>query len=201
MIRRALFAAWLAGALPGHAATIAVLVKDASGAPLEDAIAWAVPKAPVASRPKAAAVEQIGKTFVPLVTVVQAGAPITFPNRDDTRHHVYSFSPAKVFEIKLYAGTPSAPIVFDKPGDVVLGCNIHDNMIGYIYVVDSPFFGKAAADGAVRLEGLPPGDYTLRAWHYAQAAAAAPQALTVHGDEAIDATFTFTTRPKVPRGR
>ena len=199
MIRRVVFVACTAAACASQAATIAVLVKDAAGGPIEDAIVWALPKVATASRPKPAAVEQVNKTFVPLVTVVQAGAAVSFPNRDDTRHHVYSFSPAKVFETKLYAGTPSAPVVFDKPGEVVLGCNIHDNMIAYVYVVDTPWFGKATADGHVRLEGLPAGDYELRAWHYAQAAAAPVQALTLRADETTEAAFTFTLRPRVPR--
>jgi hypothetical protein len=78
---------------------------------------------------------------------------------------VYSFSPAKKFDLPLYTGTPAAPVVFDKAGVVTLGCNIHDWMIGFIYVADTPYFGKTAANGIVRTRSLPPGEYIVRVWH------------------------------------
>ncbi len=81
------------------------------------------------------------------------------------RHHVYSFSPAKRFELPLYAGVPAEPVVFDKPGVVVLGCNIHDWMVGYVYVSESPYFAKTGKDGKALLTELPPRAYTLRVWH------------------------------------
>ena len=190
-----LLAAWSA-----PAATLAVTVSDARGAPLADAVAWAVPRAPLPARARpGAAVEQIDKVFVPLVTVVQAGTLVQFPNRDEIRHHVYSFSPAKVFELKLYAGTPVAPVLFDKPGDVVLGCNIHDHMIAYIYVVDSPFFGKAASNGQVRLDGLPAGEYDVHVWHYGQAARPYAQPVRRRADEAGAARFAVAVKPPPPR--
>jgi plastocyanin len=183
-----------------HAASLAVTVKDRDGAPLEDAVAWAVAKPGATPRARAgAAVQQIDKTFVPLVSVVQAGTLVRFPNRDDIRHHVYSFSPAKVFEIKLYAGTPAEPVLFDKPGEVVLGCNIHDHMIAYIYVVDTPHFAKSGRDGVARMEGLAPGDYDVHVWHYAQAARVDSQALRLRGEEAAAAAFAVTPKPMPPR--
>jgi plastocyanin len=195
-----LLALLLPGTLPAPAASLGVAVKDTTGSPLEDAVAWVVPKGAAAQRTRApSAVEQINKTFVPMVTVIQAGTLVAFPNRDEIRHHVYSFSPAKVFEIKLYAGTPVAPILFDKPGEVVLGCNIHDHMIAYIYVVDTPHFGKAGRDGRVRIEALPAGDYDVHAWHYSQAGAAEPQALKLRGEDASEAEFTLAIRPRAPR--
>jgi hypothetical protein len=78
---------------------------------------------------------------------------------------VYSFSPAKRFELPLYAGVPAEPIVFDKPGVVVLGCNIHDWMVGYVYVSESPYFPKTGSDGRALLADLPPRAYTLRVRH------------------------------------
>jgi hypothetical protein len=78
---------------------------------------------------------------------------------------VYSFSGAKVFQLPLYAGRTQPPVTFDKPGLVTLGCNIHDNMLGFIYVTDSPWYGRTADDGTLLLRELPPGSYTLRAWH------------------------------------
>ncbi|MEO7742343.1 MAG: methylamine utilization protein [Usitatibacter sp.] len=180
------------------AGTLAVEVKDGKGAGLEDTAVWAVPKFTVPPRARReAAVEQLNRRFVPLVTVVQVGALVQFPNRDEVRHHVYSFSPAKSFELKLYAGTPAAPVLFDKAGEVVLGCNIHDQMIAYVYVVDTPWFGKTGKDGRLRLEGLPAGEYELHARHPAQAAAAESQLLRMKADEAATATVSITTRPQL----
>lgn len=106
---------------------------------------------------------QRNKTFSPGVLVVQTGTQVSFPNFDTVRHHVYSFSKPKTFEIKLYAGTPAAPVVFDKAGTATLGCNIHDRMIGYVHVVDTPYFGLTGENGTVMLD-LPPGEHTVRVW-------------------------------------
>ncbi len=95
----------------------------------------------------------------PVDDAVSALIPIRGP-----RHHVYSFSPAKNFEIKLYVGTPAEPVIFDKPGVVVLGCNIHDHMVAWINVVDTPWFAKTA-QGSAQIAAVPPGDYELQVWH------------------------------------
>ncbi len=186
-----------------HGASIEVTVVDASGAPVADAVAFALPKSggPLALRKRDTQIEQVDKTFLPLVTVVQTGSAISFPNRDVTRHHVYSFSPPKPFELKLYVGTPAAPVVFDKPGEVVLGCNIHDQMVAYILVVDTPHFARTGKDGKARIEGLAPGDFELRLWHYAQALpAAGPRAVKVTREaDAIAAAWKLTMRPQPPR--
>ena len=144
-------------------------------------------------------VEQRNKTFIPLVSVVQTGTLVNFPNRDDIRHHIYSFSAAKRFEIKLYAGTPADPILFDKPGEVVLGCNIHDHMIAYIYVVDSPWFAKTDNDGVAKIDGLPAGDFDIGAWYYAQDARPTPVGVKLRVDETGAAVFTVGRRPMPPR--
>ena len=105
---------------------------------------------------------------------------MSFPNRDVVRHHVYSFSPAKRFEIKLYVGTPAQPVVFDQPGIAVLGCNIHDQMAAWVVIVDTPWYGRTDEQG--RWSGaVPAGRYRLRAWHPALAVGATPsdQALVV----------------------
>lgn len=91
--------------------------------------------------------DQLHNAFVPYVLAVARGQAVSFPNSDNTRHHVYSFSKPKVFELQLYQGVPEAPIVFDRPGIVVLGCNIHDQMIGYIYVSDGQAFATTDAHG------------------------------------------------------
>ncbi|BBN82902.1 methylamine utilization protein [Pseudoalteromonas sp. A25] len=109
-----------------------------------------------------AIMDQVQKQFEPkLLTIVQ-GQQVSFPNSDDIRHHVYSFSPAKPFELKLYAGTPKAPIVFEQPGVVVLGCNIHDSMVGYIYVANSPAHFVSDKRGKVT---LPDSTRSYFVWH------------------------------------
>jgi plastocyanin len=190
----------LAAAPAGHAATLDVTVRDAAGAPVEDAVAWVIPKVgPSPVRKRDAAIAQRDKAFVPMVTVVQTGTAVQFPNQDPIRHHVYSFSPAKVFELKLYAGTPAAPVLFDKPGEVVLGCNIHDHMIAYVYVVDTPWFGKTARDGQIKMDAVPAGEYELHVAHYRQAAPMAPAAIRLRGDETLAAPVALALKPPAPR--
>ena len=149
-------------------AEIRARVADDQGRPIADAVVVAVPadgSLRVATRPRANVVDQVDKEFVPKVQAILVGTSITFPNNDNVRHHVYSFSPAKRFELPLYAGVPAEPVLFDKPGVVVLGCNIHDWMIGYVYVSESPYFAKTGKDGKATLTDLPPRSYTVRVWH------------------------------------
>jgi hypothetical protein len=103
--------------------------------------------------------------FVPDVLVVRTGTAVEFPNSDKVRHQVYSFSGAKSFKLPLYAGRAHPPVLFDKPGVVTLGCNIHDGMIGYIYVTDSPWQAMTDAQGHANLSAVPEGAYVLRIWH------------------------------------
>ena len=160
---------------PANAATLSVQVADAAGKPLQDAAVYAEPlSSPAFARTKETEIEQKSRKFMPLMTIVQTGTEISFPNNDTVRHHVYSFSPAKPFELKLYSGTPGTPILFDKPGTVVIGCNIHDRMVAYIQVVNTPHFGKSDQAGKVRIADLGPGKYRLKAWHYQLSPAAAP---------------------------
>ena len=147
---------------------IAASVNDDKGKPVADAIVVAVPADGVIrppARAREAIVDQINREFEPKVTAVLAGTAVIFPNHDDVRHQVYSFSPAKRFELPLYAGVPSKPVVFDRPGVVVLGCNIHDWMVGYVYVSDSPYFAKTGKDGKALLTDLSPRVYVVRVWH------------------------------------
>lgn len=152
-----------------YAAELNIDVLDSSGNAIENAVVYAEPEIKKSLPPTPAMIEQRGKQFNPLVTVVQTGAEITFPNFDSVRHHVYSFSPAKTFELKLYSGVPANPVRFDKAGTVVLGCNIHDYMVAFIQVVDTPYFTKSNKTGKAVLTNLPSGNYTLKAWHYALA--------------------------------
>ena len=153
--------------IPAYSDEIRVSVQDASGKPLPDAVVLAVSEdgKKQAASPAGETIDQIDKEFVPYVKPVRVGTPISFPNKDNIRHHVYSFSPAKAFELPLYKGTPSKPVLFGKKGVVKLGCNIHDWMIAYVYVTDAPYFGATDADGRAQLDGLAPGTYTVWVWH------------------------------------
>jgi plastocyanin len=159
--------ACLAVLRPAYAAELRAVVYDQDSKPLPNAVVVATPeegRVPAAT-PTVEIVDQIDKEFVPYVKPVRAGSYVKFPNKDNIRHHVYSFSAAKKFELPLYTGTPAQPMLFDKPGIVKIGCNIHDWMIGYIYVTDTPYFGKSTAEGRVDLDGLPAGHYRVRVWH------------------------------------
>lgn len=157
----------LLATLPAAAATVEVLALGSDGKPLPEAVVFLEStEARAAAKPlQGVQIVQVERRFVPRVTVVTAGTAVSFPNRDTVRHHVYSFSAIKPFDLKLYAGTPANPVDFDKPGIAVLGCNIHDHMIAWVVVVDTPHFGVAGASGALRLDKVPPGSYRLRSWH------------------------------------
>lgn len=191
----------LVAAGAAHAATLEVSIVDAAGQPLADAAAYAVPAGgPVEAKGRPTAViEQVDREFVPYVTVVQAGTAVTFPNRDAILHHVYSFSPAKSFEIKLYTGKSPTEIVFDKTGTVTLGCNIHDWMTAYVLVVATPHFARTDARGVARIADLPAGGYELRAWHPQQRAAVAPHAVTLSATALERAAFVVDAAPRKAR--
>lgn len=149
-----------------YAGDATIKISNIDGLPIANAVVYLEVKNPLKSKvDTATTISQKNKTFIPFVSVVQTGTSITFPNKDSVRHHVYSFSPAKKFELKLYSGVPSTPIVFDQPGVVVLGCNIHDSMIAYVYIVDTPYFAKTEADGMAKLINVPDGQYQLKVSH------------------------------------
>lgn len=150
-----------------QAAAVEVRVSDADGRPLPDAVVFLESReAREAVRPLAGVeIAQSERRFTPSVSVVTVGSAVSFPNRDTVRHHVYSFSPTKRFEIKLYVGTPAHPVVFDQPGIAVLGCNIHDQMVAWVVVVDTPWYGRTDAQGRWASAQVPAGDYRLRVWH------------------------------------
>lgn len=152
---------------PAGAGTLQLQVQDKNGKPLPEAIVFLEStEAKAAAKPiKGIEVAQVARQFKPAVTVVTPGTSVLFPNQDTVRHHVYSFSPAKTFELKLYAGVPANPVVFDKVGIAVLGCNIHDNMVAWVLVVDTPYFGHTDAQGKLTLDNVPNGNYKLRTWH------------------------------------
>jgi len=158
-----------AAALASHsapAAPWALQVRSSTGQPVSDAVvAVELNGEPRGAAPQTIAqMAQRQRQFQPFVLVIQTGTAVSFPNFDTVRHHVYSFSPTKTFDIKLYSGTPARPEVFDKPGVATLGCNIHDRMSAHIVVVDTPLFAKSDAAGWVRMD-LPPGQHRLLYWH------------------------------------
>ena len=160
-------ALWFGVCTAAAAADLTIRLTNHDGKPLAEAVVF-VPAGGSAARPpgpKRASVVQHSRVFEPFVTVVEKGTAIDFPNDDTMMHHVYSFSPAKRFEIKLYKGAPASPIVFDTPGVVALGCNLHDWMHAYVVVVDTPYFAKSGATGVARVAGVPAGTYDLMAWY------------------------------------
>lgn len=149
------------------AATVLVQVQDAAGKPLPEAIVFLDSReAQKLAKPIAGAqIAQINKQFAPRVLVVPVGTAVSFPNRDTVRHHVYSFSPTKTFELKLYSGTSASPVVFDRAGIAILGCNIHDNMSAWVLVVETPYYTYANEAGTASLRDVPPGNYQMHVWH------------------------------------
>ncbi|WP_148212499.1 methylamine utilization protein [Hahella chejuensis] len=140
-------------ALPAQ--TLQFLALSANDAPVANAVI-SLPADQTSSPAPAdagspAIMDQVKKQFRPHILAVAAGTSVAFPNSDNVRHHVYSFSPAKMFELKLYSGQPEAPLLFQQPGVVVLGCNIHDSMLGYIYVAETPYFSQTNASGKATL--------------------------------------------------
>ncbi len=180
-----------------YAATLTVLVTDALGKPVPDAVAYAEPeqKMPAPKQFPKVEIEQKGRKFVPMVSIVQTGTSILFPNNDTVRHHIYSFSPAKIFELKLYSGVPEKPVLFDKPGTVVLGCNIHDQMLAYIHVVDTPYFAKSDANGKLNVE-LPTGKYRLKLNHSDLPADDTPEQAINVGSENLSVSVKLNLKPK-----
>jgi plastocyanin len=148
-----------------EAGSLSVTVKDGKSALVSDAVVYAKSSAAAARAGKKAVIDQQGKQFIPYVTALQIGTSVIFPNKDNIRHHVYSLSPAKRFDLPLYAGVPAEPVVFDKEGFVTLGCNIHDWMIAYIAVLATPYFQVTGRDGRAALRDLAPGQYTIAVWH------------------------------------
>ncbi len=193
-----LLTACLAGR--AEAAELIATVKESSGKPVANAVVVVHAlgnKAPLPASAATVVVDQIDKEFVPMVKPVALGTAVHFPNKDNIRHHVYSFSDTKRFELPLYTGTPSKPIVFDKPGVAVLGCNIHDWMRGYLYVADTPYFGKTDADGKLTIASLPPGRYTAKVWHYRmkQKEETTVQTLNVAKAVSVESSWTLQLRP------
>ena len=105
------------------------------------------------------------KRFVPHVLAVPLGSTVNFKNEDEIFHNVFSLSPAAKFDTGLHKGGADTPVKFDTPGVVELLCNIHASMLGYLVVVDTPWYAVADGSGAFQIRNVPPGEYDVSVWH------------------------------------
>lgn len=182
------------------AATLTVALTLPSGLPLAGAVVTVQSRgkrlAPAA--PIHAVMDQVKRMFAPEVMVVPVGSSVSFPNSDSVSHQIYSFSPAKRFQLPLYRGKPYPPVLFDQVGVVILGCNIHDWMIGYIDVTDAPFYGITDAQGGWATQ-VPPGDYEITVWHPRMREQTATLTREISVDAGDRATLTLQlTKPLRP---
>jgi plastocyanin len=181
---------------------LTLTLTDEQRVSVADAVVMLQPAAGVALAPRLAPrdfiVKQIEREFLPRVTLVGLGSKATFPNNDTVQHSVYSFSKAKPFEIPIYSGNSPTTITFDRPGVVTLGCNIHDWMVGYIVVADTPIAELTKADGIASVGELPAGIYTLRIWHPLLKIAEYTQTITI-SEAAQRVAITLALNP--PRTR
>jgi plastocyanin len=152
---------------PGWTGTLSVVVLKKDGKPLAGAIVTAEPEAVrlAPPAPVQAIVDQADLAFVPDVSVIPVGSSLSFPNSDAVSHQVYSFSPPRRFQLPLYRGKPYPPVVFDQPGIVTLGCNIHDNMLAYVVVTNAPLFVRTDDKGQWVAQNAPEGTYRIQLWH------------------------------------
>ncbi|EPR4991962.1 methylamine utilization protein [Vibrio navarrensis] len=150
-----------------HAAEIRVEVQSATGEPLENAVVFLKSERLNNQLKPLSNIEmaQMHRAFVPGVLVITQGTAVDFPNRDTVRHHVYSFSPAKTFELKLYIDKPEQPVIFDQAGVVELGCNIHDNMLAWILVSETPVYAHTNKQGEAIFRDQMPENYEIDVWH------------------------------------
>jgi plastocyanin len=195
-----LFAAGLGLSAPLVAAPLAVRVVDTAGHPVRDAVVTLYPARPAAraARPGGRfVVAQKNLQFHPFLTIVPVGADVSFPNFDPTKHHVYSFSPARKFELKLFARDQSRTVHFDKPGVVALGCNIHDQMSAFIVVTDSAWTARTDAQGMAAFGDAPGTPGRLTVWHpYLRAPGGLVQQGVAAGQRS--ASFSIRLRPPPP---
>jgi plastocyanin len=193
----ALLALCLAGA--AQAADLTIVIRDGNGRPVEDAVVIADAAGRPAPAPGRFVINQRNMQFVPYVLVIPAGSTVEFGNLDPYRHHVYSFSPAKKFELRLFGQGETRPVRFDRPGLVSIGCNIHDAMQAFIQVVDTPFARKSDETGRVTLRGVPSQIRQIRVYH--PLLRAPGNQMTVAVDANRDATVPVTVRLRRPAPR
>ncbi len=181
------------------AAPLTVRVVDQGGHPVRDAVVTLYPTGSAARAPRSSGryvISQQNLQFHPFLTIIPVGADVSFPNLDNTKHHVYSFSPAKRFELKLFAKSQSPTVHFDKPGVVALGCNIHDQMTAFIVVTDSVWTSRTNGQGIATFDA-PNANGRLSVWHpYLHAPGGAVQQSIRAGQGS--ASFSIRLRPPPP---
>ena len=159
----------LAATTQTYAASVHVNAVDKNAAPMADVIVYATPigmPVPPASKTEPVVIAQNDMQFTPYVTAIRVGSQVKFPNYDKMEHHVKSFSSAKEFEIKTYdRGVTPPPVLFDKPGIVIVYCLLHNWMRAYVLALETPYFAKTDASGVLNLDHLPDGNYKIEAWH------------------------------------
>lgn len=177
------------------AATLVIHVQAADGQALGGAVVTVHPLDAAARRaaPVRAVMDQVNRAFEPDLLVIPVGSTIEFPNSDSVSHQIYSFSAPKRFQLPLYRGKPYAPVPFEQPGIVTLGCNIHDEMLAYVLVTDAPYFGRTEAGGAWSGE-VPRGRYRVSIWHprLRDAAAELERELTVQDTDRAELTLRLS---------
>ncbi|QHJ12200.1 hypothetical protein FX988_02451 [Paraglaciecola mesophila] len=155
-------------------------VVDQKGNPVANAVVSAKGE-PKNQTAQMAVMDQINSQFSPHVLVVQKNQSVRFPNSDNIRHHIYSFSQPKPFEIRLYKGEGSNPVTFEKPGVVVLGCNIHDQMLGYIYISEHEITALTDENGVATLSTQA---NQFNVWH-AKLSTSNSERITISRDTAV----------------
>ena len=171
MVRTPALAALMAAclAVPAAAGAVRIAVTDEAGKPVADAVVELIAPSgaamPQSQVPGEAEIDQRSRTFLPLVSLIRKGGHAVFLNNDTTMHQVYSFSDIKQFQFEIDQGERSRPVEFDRAGVAAIGCNIHDQMIAYVYVAASPFAAASDASGEVRFADVPQGTYKVALWH------------------------------------
>jgi len=187
-----------------RAGELIVRIDDGHGKPAGDAVVTAhreSESARSASVPAVHIIDQRDETFLPYVEIFRPGDQVVFRNSDRTRHHVYSFSPAKTFEFVIAPGESTPAVTLDHLGEISVGCNIHDQMITHLYVSDAPWLARSDADGRALIEGLPSGTYTVQVWHpQLRPGRPEPSQTLVVGDAPASATFSLPLLPDPRQG-
>jgi plastocyanin len=198
------FAICLVMSKAAFASTLSVEVSDSAGKPASDAVVTLVPddqRQIPTHLPAKAVIDQRHETFLPLVVVIRKGGTVTFTNNDVTTHHVYSFSPIKQFEFLMPKGEVSNPVEFDQPGIAAVGCNIHDQMIAYVYVGDASFAAITDLTGRATIQDLPSGRYRVDVWHPALTIASkGPSGTVVAGEGSTDLKLALPVEVQAMHG-
>jgi plastocyanin len=203
---RILFLVALLAPIPAIGGNVVVDLVSDEGVPVADAVV-AIRSADGAANPQLtlgpapSIIDQRDEQFLPLVTLLPLGGEIAFKNSDRTRHHVYSFSSVKPFEFVLNPGKQSPPVTLEQPGVAAIGCNIHDRMVAYVFVSDTPWAVLSRKDGRAVLSGIPDGKYSVKIWHpRLKSGDAEPQASIEIANSDASTKFTLSLNAERPHG-